>query len=78
MVFGGETPTITAATEEWNGLGWSTGGNLAIARSELEGAGTQTAGLAFGGAAPSTVTSTEEYNISNPVNQGIYCFTKTL
>jgi hypothetical protein len=29
--------------------GWSAGGNMATARNNLAGAGTQTAGLAFGG-----------------------------
>ena len=42
---------------------WSSGGNLNQARYSLAGAGTQTAGLAFGGySAPSRRTETEEYN----------------
>jgi hypothetical protein len=44
---------------------WSTGGNLTTARRSLAGAGTQTAGLAFGGRAPPPavgLTATEEYN----------------
>ena len=45
---------------------WSSGGNLGTARSSLSGAGTQTAGLAFGGVSLSpSITyqaSTEEYN----------------
>jgi hypothetical protein len=36
-------------TEEYSGYSWSAGGNLGTARSSLAGAGTQTAGLAFGG-----------------------------
>jgi hypothetical protein len=39
---------------------WSTGGNLGTARYGLAGAGTQTAGLGFGGR-PSTA-ATEEYS----------------
>ena len=39
---------------------WSTGGALITGRSELAGAGTQNAGLAFGGS-PS-LSCTEEYN----------------
>jgi len=46
---------------------WATGGNLNTARSRLGGAGTQTAGLAFGGQTTVTVTvkATEEYNGSS-------------
>ena len=41
---------------------WSTGGNLATARNSLAGAGTQTAGLAFGGRVPAITVATEEYD----------------
>ena len=42
---------------------WSSGGTLATARAQLGGAGTQTAGLAFGGYPGGTATGlTEEYN----------------
>ena len=43
-------------------VGWAAGGNLSQARFSLAGAGTQTAGLAFGGRTPSVVASTEEWN----------------
>jgi hypothetical protein len=36
-------------TEEYDGSAWTAGGNLNTARNNLAGAGTQTAGLAFGG-----------------------------
>jgi len=43
--------------------GWSSSGPLSLARNDLAGAGTQTAGLAFGGQQPPTVyATTEEYN----------------
>jgi hypothetical protein len=41
---------------------WATGGDLNTARSTLAGAGTQTAGLGFGGGNPTIVGATEEYN----------------
>jgi hypothetical protein len=41
---------------------WATGGNLGTARYGLAGAGTQTAGLAFGGEVPPNTGATEEYN----------------
>ena len=51
---------------------WATGGNLNTARYELAGAGTQTAGLAFGGNTPPATGATEEYDgstwTSSPVS----------
>jgi hypothetical protein len=41
---------------------WSTGGNLATARTRLGGAGTQTAGLGFGGTTGVKQNTTEEYD----------------
>jgi hypothetical protein len=41
---------------------WSTGGALITGRESLAGAGTQNAGLAFGGGAPAVLSCTEEYN----------------
>jgi hypothetical protein len=42
---------------------WAAGGNLSTARRLLAGAGTQTAGLAFGGyVLTGTIQITEEYN----------------
>jgi hypothetical protein len=42
-------PAATGATEEYDGISWTTSGSLNTARNFLGGAGTQTAGLAFGG-----------------------------
>ena len=41
---------------------WSTGGNLAAARFEPGGAGTQTSALAFGGSTTGVTAATEEYD----------------
>jgi len=71
---GGGTPTAmfaaggslsTNLTEEYNGSGWSAGGNIGTARYEMGSAGTLTAGLIFGGynnPPASTKADTEEYN----------------
>jgi hypothetical protein len=48
--------------KQFIGNAWSTGGNLNTARSTLAGAGTQTAGLAFGGNIPPLTGATESYN----------------
>ena len=45
------------SSHEYNGSSWTTGGNLNTGRSIRTGAGTQTAGLAFG-----NTTATEGYN----------------
>ena len=67
LVFGGaEAPGTSAATEEWNGSSWTSGGNLGTGRYQLAGnnVGTQTAALCAGGYIPGSgpVTNTEEYN----------------
>jgi hypothetical protein len=59
---GGSTPSAVSCTEEYNGSTWSSGGNLITARTYLGGAGTQNAGVVFGG---SGKTCTEEYNGSS-------------
>jgi hypothetical protein len=58
LAFGGSTGSDTGATEEWNVVtrgAWATGGSLNTARQGLAGAGTQNAGLAFGGGPPTGV-----------------------
>ena len=64
MIFGGDTPPATGATEEYNGSGWSESGDLNTARAHNHGAGTQTAGLCFGGT-PGTKNESEEYDGSS-------------
>ena len=62
---GGVGTTDLNETEEYNGTGWTAGGDIGIARNEMGSAGTQTAGLIFGGykVNGSTVhNDTEEYN----------------
>ena len=126
IVYGGSAPSVSSATEEFNGSAWATGGSLTTARLQIsKGFGTQNAavaaggstgsetclgcveqyngiawtigsilpqivrtagaaggksGVVFGGAVahPATTALTQEFDCSNPVNQGLYCFTKTL
>jgi hypothetical protein len=62
LAFGGG-PSITGATEEYNGTTWATSpGSLNTARRLLGGAGIQTAALAFGGDIPPNTGATEEYD----------------
>ena len=49
------------ATEEYNGTSWTTSVSMATGRGRLGGAGTQTAGLGFGGYTTVRVNNTEEY-----------------
>ena len=73
LAFGGKAYVLAppfsyvavSCTEEYNGSTWSAGGALATARYLLGGAGTQNAGLAFGGITPSEVACTEEYDGSS-------------
>jgi len=60
LVAGGQP--ATSATEEYNGVGWSAGGNLNTARDQLGGFGIQTAAVVFGGNVPPYTSATELYN----------------
>ena len=64
LCFGGNYPSGTADTEEYNGTTWSEQNNLPQALSFMGGAGTQTAGLSFTGRQNpgSRVNNTYEYN----------------
>ena len=64
LCFGGNYPSGTDNSEEYNGSTWSEGSNLPQALSFLGGAGTQTAGLSFTGRQNpgSRVNNTYEYN----------------
>ena len=64
LVFGGnpgEAPYTTANSEEYNGSAWSEGNNLGHAASDVSGAGTQTAAVAFA-FSDNPTASTQEYN----------------
>jgi hypothetical protein len=71
-------PPITAATEEYNGTTWTNSGNLNTARYDLAGAGTQTAGLAFGGYGPVIQVATEEYDGSTWTTSRNFKYSKTI
>ncbi len=60
-------PNYFSATEEYNGSGWTSGGNLPAALYGAGAAGTQTAGLIFGGANSSDTkqSATATYNGSS-------------
>ena len=79
VVFGGQNPSITGATEELNQSAavitagaWASGGSLGSAGYNMSGCGTQTAGLGFARyTAPSPNTGiTEEYDGSTWSEQG--------
>jgi hypothetical protein len=60
MIFGGFTPPKIATTEEYNGSGFSAGGDMNTATRSQGSAGTLTAGLSIGG--NTNLTKVEEYN----------------
>jgi hypothetical protein len=62
QVWYNSTSNVWKVEEATTAGSWATGGPLNTARESLAGAGTQTAGLAFGGTAPPNTGATEEYN----------------
>jgi len=76
IVFGGEAPavpSITGATEEYDGTSWSNGGTCPAGKSDMHSSGTQTAAL-WGGGSPSSA-ETYEYNGSSWTDTGNMPFT---
>jgi len=63
LIFGGETPSITGVTEEYDGSSWANGGTCPASKTDMHGSGTQTAGL-WGGGSPSS-SGSYEYNGSS-------------
>jgi hypothetical protein len=62
LAFGGNTGAVSAATEEYDGSTWTTGGNMNTARKYLAGAGIQTSALGFGGISTANTAATEQYD----------------
>lgn len=65
LIFGGidgSVPSYSNSTEEYDGSTWTAGGSYPSSSRSQGGAGTQTAGLGFGGFNPSYRNDTNEYN----------------
>ena len=62
VICGGETPSVSGATEEYNGSGFSAGGGMNTARYRQGAAGISTAGIIFGGYIAPNTNATEEYD----------------
>ena len=64
LVFGGflGPNTYYTKTEEYNGTGWSSSGELPTTRGWMQGAGTQTAAIGIGGFNPGGTAQTAVYN----------------
>ena len=64
IFFAGSTgvPTLSVLTESYNGTSWTEVNDLGTARRLLASAGTETAGLAFGGFGPGNISATESWN----------------
>ena len=68
FIVGGEIPSDSSLSnecEEYNGTGYSIGGDLSTARRKFAGSGTLTAGLVFGGAEQPNSVETETYDGSS-------------
>ena len=67
LMFGGQNDSLSppkrGETEEYNGTSWSEQNDMGTDRYNMGAAGTQTAGLGYGGyTLPSQTANTEEYN----------------
>ena len=71
MIFGGQTTTVVANTESWNGTSWTEVADLATVRDQQPGAGaSSSSAIAFGGNNPSNsaVANTEEFSFPPPTS----------
>lgn len=71
-------PAFSSTTQEWNGVGWSTGINHPVKGNQAGSSGTTESFITYGGQTPGVIASSFNYDVDNPINQGLYCFTKTL
>ena len=77
LTFGGNWPSVTADTEEYNGTTWAEQTNLPQALTAAAGAGTQTAGLCTTGRTPGgRLNNTYEYDGSSWTAGGNYTATQ--
>jgi hypothetical protein len=58
VIYGGESPALTGATENYDGSTWTNSGTAPVAKSDMHSSGTQTAAL-WGGGSPSSSGSFE-------------------
>ena len=65
LVFGGDVPPSTGATEEFNGSAWTEKNDLNTSRARFGGSGTVTAGIGFGGDEPPATADTERWDGSS-------------
>ena len=72
LVFGGESPSLTGATEEFDGTSFSNGGTCPAQKSDMHSSGTQTAAL-WGGGSP-TSSASYEYDGSSWTGTGAMPF----
>tara|TARA_Y100001937_G_scaffold50275_1_gene69932 strand:+ start:143 stop:1126 length:984 start_codon:yes stop_codon:yes gene_type:complete len=72
LIYGGETPSITNATEEYDGSSWTAGGTCPASKTDMHASGTQTAAL-WGGGSPSSSASFE-YDGSSWTGTGAMTF----
>ncbi len=72
LIYGGETPSITGVTEEYDGSSWTGGGTCPAQKTDMHASGTQTAAL-WGGGSPSS-SGSFEYDGSSWTGTGAMTF----
>ena len=70
-VAGTDDTTTFSATEEYDGISWTSSTNLGTARTSLGGVGTRSDGLVYGGYIAPNTTSTEEWTGPGPATKTV-------
>ena len=71
LFIAGYSTAFHANVEVWNGSSWTETGDLSTAKADLEGAGTGTAGIAFGGRTPPNNPSATTEIFSSPTTSTV-------
>ena len=71
-------PAFSNITNEWNGISWNNGVRHPISGNQAGSSGTADSLITYGAQTPTALANAYNYDVTNPVNRGIYCFTKTL
>ena len=71
LLIAGYSTAFHANVEVWNGSSWTETTDISTAKADLEGAGTGTAGIAFGGRTPPNSLSATTEIFSSPTTSTV-------
>ena len=71
-------PAFSNVTNEWNGSAWNIGVSHPIKGNQGGSSGTTDSLITYGAQTPSALANAYNYDVTNPVNCGLYCLWNSL